>query len=194
VNLLYLPGRRRLLQALIGSLLLHLAVLIFPLAPAAVPRAYPPPLSVLLPNSADNRIVHLEREPPLPVSEQRRADPEARIVELTPAPKDSSNRREPTVFLPVSALSVKPRLLNPDWLDEAWTLPPQASGRVTVSIEIDENGGIHDVYAENAASELADWIVPRIRERAKFSPGERGGVPVPSRVRVELDLQALSGK
>lgn len=159
---------------------------------------YPPLLRVELVSP------HVERSSdhiPMPKDESReRAEADrfaaspSPIVELTPIPKRKETPQPlsaPTIFLPTSALSVKPRLLNPEWMDVAERFPPQAGGMVSVQIDIDKHGRVVAAHVDGPPSEFADWISEELPTRARFSPGERDGVPVASTIRVRLSLDRL---
>lgn len=118
-------------------------------------------------------------------------------VELTPVPvpKDTPQLPHSPAYLPVEALTQKPELLNPDWLDEAWGLPSQASGEVTIKLLIDADGNVAQVVLEEGtSSELADWLRREIPKNVHFTPGRQGGIAVPSALRVRLKLGAIVGR
>lgn len=97
-------------------------------------------------------------------------------------------------YFALSSLSVRPQLLNPEFLDElAWRLPVRARGAVALAIEIDAFGHVDAIEIESGAagSEVAEWMVELIRNKARFAPGEIGDFPVPSRMRIYLDLREV---
>lgn len=158
---------------------------------------YPPPLKVELVTrhaepSSDR--LPLPEEIGVGATTDQQAEPQPQIVELTPIPlrkKKAQPDPAPPAFLPTSALSVKPRLLNPEWMDVAERFPAQAGGVVSVRIDIDKHGQVVAAHVDGPPSEFADWISEELPKQAKFSPGERDGVPVASTIRVRLSLDRL---
>lgn len=194
--------RDPLARALLASALLHVLLISLPFSTLRpFFRYYPPPLAVTLPQQPAP-VAPPPPVPPVPEPLQQTMDPlplrDSSIVELTPIPESpppAAELQSPLVFLPAAALTVRPKLLNPDWLDEvAWRLPVQVRGRAMLTIEIDAEGNVRNVLADGANSEFVEWLQQRVAEHARFSPGERDGVAVPSRVRVEVDLSSLGGR
>lgn len=185
-----------LVRAVICSLLAHILVLVVPLAERRDLQYHlPRPLIVSLPSSGPAQAVPLDRVEVAPVNSGPAHSSE--IAELTPVPVTVRERDVPrkqlgaSIFLPASALSKKPSLLNPEWLDEAWGLPVQAHGDVQLRVSIDRQGRVIKVESDSGSSEFFDWIREQLPKKARFSPGEKAGVPVDSILVIRLRLEPL---
>lgn len=188
-------GHRSLFLAMAVSCGIHLALLAFSPGAQTV-RAYPGPLWVNLPAQIDASLqadttLNLSRRQPVEITGTPSSKP-AEIVELTPAPAEARQFPRRRVYLSVGALTQKPELLNPEWLDEAWKLPSQASGEVVVKLLIGADGTVEQVLPEEGMStELADWLRLEMPKHVRFSPGQWQGLAVPSELRVKLKLGAI---
>lgn len=118
--------------------------------------------------------------------------PVPNIVELTPT-QEVEVVPQARVFISASALTRKPVLLNPEWLDHAaWRLPSQAAGEAVLTLLITRDGRLEDVLVEEGASpELASWLGRELLAEARFSPGYVRDMAVDSKIRVRLELGAL---
>ncbi len=189
-------GNCSLFAALAASCIIHLALFAFsPNFPAV--RRYPGLLRVDLPVQISSV---LPTDAALNLSLRQPAESTggpffkpAEIIELTPTPEEARQLSRSRVYLAVSALTQKPELLNPEWLDEAWKLPSQASGEVIVKLLIGADGTVEQVLPEEGMStELADWLRLEMPKNVRFSPGQWQGLAVPSELRVKLKLGTLA--
>ena len=122
------------------------------------------------------------------VTEITRPDP--KIVDLSVA-RAPDSEFEPVLYIPTEELTRKPEPLK-DWDELAWSLPPQAQGRVVLTIYISASGSVDNLeYASPIAHELQEWIRDVLLVGVPFSPGERDGKPVPTRLTLEFDLSAI---
>lgn len=188
---MYLPDHS-LFWALTVSAFVHTVLIVLPFGTVEL-RKYPSPLHVVLPKPVRSESTGPAREAltspvPSPQSLSKPSD----IVELTSPPDHLRLLAKTESGLPVSpAKTQKARLLNPEWLDEAWALPPQARGNVVVSLKIDASGQIESIEVEPGGAEFSDWIRDELPKRARFSPALQDGIPISSAVRVRLNLEPL---
>lgn len=181
---------RGLLLAMAVSACAHLVLVVLPFGTATL-RQYPPALQVFLPKPVLSENVGPVREE-LGMQSSPTPSKPSDIVELTPAPEIRRSPAKPESGLPASRdKTQKARLLNPEWFDEAWSLPPQARGNAIVSLDIDASGRIQAIEVEPGGSEFADWIREELPKRARFLPAQQDGIPVGSTVRIKLDLEPL---
>ncbi len=118
--------------------------------------------------------------------------PRQRIVELSAAPEINrlSGSAKP-IYFPASELTLRPKVLA-DWDELGWKLPPQAHGMVRVTVYISSSGKVDILEFENSiSSEIQEWVRDVLLTGTPFSPGERHGVPVPTRITFEFDLTPL---
>lgn len=187
-----------LFWALVVSALIHALLLVsgfgfddsrrypFPVVVTLVPREIPEAVR------SDEAVAH--EDAPAPELEQPSATSAAvpDVVELTPA-EEAKVVPQPRVFISAAALTRKPVLLNPEWLDHAaWRLPSQAAGEAVLTLLVTRDGRVEDVLVEEHASpELASWLGRELRAQARFSPGYIRDMAVDSRIRIRLELGAL---
>ena len=162
-------------------------------------RRYPPPVVVtLVPREIpeaipSDEVVAQEDAPALELEEPSATSAVVpNVVELTPTQADKVVP-QPRVFISAAALTRKPVLLNPEWLDHAaWRLPSQAAGEVVLTLLITRDGRVEDVLVEEDASpELASWLGRELLAEARFSPGYVRDMAVDSKIRIRLELGAL---
>jgi TonB family protein len=95
-------------------------------------------------------------------------------------------------YLPPKALSQPPEILSdlPESDPESSTIA--GSGRVIIVVFINERGAIDKLEVEQSSvnERLRDIAISRIRQ-AVFAPGEIDGIPVKSRVRIEVLFRPL---
>lgn len=97
----------------------------------------------------------------------------------------------PVVYVPSNELTRKPVPVG-DWDDLSWRLPPQAHGTVILTIYISSTGTVNRFeFGNPVSSELHEWISGLLMKGAPFMPGERQGIPVPTRMTIELDLSSM---
>ena len=115
------------------------------------------------------------------------------VVDLSSPQVQERVVAQPKAYVSAFALTKKPVFLNPDWLDEVvWRLPAQVSGHAAVTLYIDVNGKVTDVGIDDAASsEFAEWLIGELKGGAKFAPGYVGDVAVNSKLKLQLQLDAL---
>ena len=186
--------RQGILISLALSTAIHLALIALPLKYGLDPlKAYLPPLVVSLPSNLSDKDIE-----EAPLSAEHNASStfippiKQDIHEISPPPRLAQVPTSlPPVYLPAKELSLKPRLTI-DWDELSWRLPPQAHGSVSLTLYISSRGSVDRIeYAGPVSSELHEWIEHSLMKGTPFAPGERNGVPVASRMTVELDLSAL---
>lgn len=184
---------KRLAVCIAFSTAAHVAALLLPLR---TPRivAYPParPVVVTLPAKDIS-----QTQPTLPLLgyaatsdfEANRVQREA--IELAPLASEFNKGEAATVYLPANELTRKPRPLA-DWDALGWKLPPQAQGVVNVTIYVSATGEVDKLeFANSVSSEIQEWVRDVLIAGTRFSPGERNGLPVPSRTTIELELAPI---
>jgi hypothetical protein len=182
--------------ALFFSSVLHLVLISLPYQTSATPVSLPS-LIVSLPSLQPKQA----REEPIPVSagttpaEISSPGLDARIKELTPSQQNSTSQHHETphsVYFPASELTRKPRLLI-DLEELSWRLPPQAHGRVILTLYLSDKGEIDNIEFDGpVTSEIHDWIRDTLSKAPPFLPGERYGIPVASRLKIELILSGIT--
>lgn len=190
------PLPPRMTAALFFSSVLHLIFISLPFQTSATPVSLPS-LIVSLPALQPRQA----REEPIPVStstaqaEISLPGQDARIKELTPSRQTSTSPHHETshsAYFPVSELTRKPRLLI-DLEELSWRLPPQAHGMVILTLYLSDKGEIDNIEFDSpVTSEIHDWIRDTLSKSPPFSPGERYGMPVPSRLKIELILSGIT--
>lgn len=172
------------------SACVHAVLIALPFGTVAL-RKYPAPLHVSLPKPVLSDSAGPVREEQGAQASSTLSKP-SDIVELTTPPEPHRSLTNAESGLPAStATTQKARLLNPEWLDEAWSLPPQARGDAVVSLSIDAAGRVEAIDVEPGGSEFSDWIREELPKHARFSPALRDGIPVESTIRIRLNLEAL---
>ncbi len=195
-------ARSRLLLALALSGLLHAAVVFLPylgkstretrLAPAA-PRPLPPVLDArLLGAGAPVRQVAAAGAAAA-AAPQDNPPPEQRVPgPPQPAPPQ---RAEGADLLPLAApvyyttdqLTRRPQPLNAAELDAPQIQPIVASGKIVLTLWINQFGAVADIAVENSElPELFTRTALATFKDLRFSPGERNGQPVATIMRIEV--------
>lgn len=115
-----------------------------------------------------------------------------KFVELTELPAKIVRREfNPPIYIPAKELSRKPQPLA-DWDSISWKLPPQAKGSVAVTAYISETGVVDRLeFPDSISSEMQEWIRDVLFAGTAFSPGERSGIPVPTRITFEFALSPI---
>lgn len=185
--------------ALVVSSLLHLTVLVSDLG-VDEDRRYPSFLAVtLLPGHLPDRLPRQKILAPetvpvfSPESLAVAKQPAAEKIELTPKPVDDEFIAQPKAFISAFALTKRPGLLNPEWLEgAAWRLPVRAEGEAVLTVSITRDGLVADVQVDDSASpEFASWLAGEFRAKARFSPGYVRDLAVDSKIRIRIELGAL---
>jgi outer membrane biosynthesis protein TonB len=173
------------------SLAFHFLLISLPFHPLVREVSPHPPLHATLTSVAvpvaDKRSSPVEKQE-AGAAEVTRPNPE--IVDLTAA-RAPGSAFEPGLYIPTGELTRKPEPLQ-DWDELAWRLPPQAHGRVVLTIYISASGAVDKLeYATPIANEFQEWIRDVLLAGIPFSPGERDGKPAPTRLTLQFDLSAI---
>ena len=124
--------------------------------------------------------------------QDEKSAPRDRIVELSTWPTKIVRRTSsPPLYIPANELSHKPQPLA-DWDSMSWKLPPQAKGSVVVTAYISATGTVDRLeFPDSVSSEMQEWIRDVLFAGTAFLPGERSGIPVPTRITFEFALSPI---
>ncbi|PWB55194.1 MAG: energy transducer TonB [Nitrosomonadales bacterium] len=197
----------KLALTLAASLLLHFA-LIFGLQIRAVPAAShagkviqarlaePPRVAAVAPPAPDTLTVQAQETPPLPLEEPASAETPAEAPPASAAAPERSASlpsievpliEDPTYY-PAKEVDVHPaalQIIQPSYPDEA--VRANAAGSVVLVLLLDESGKVQELSVEEASPPgMFEQSALDAFRHARFSPAQRNGRVVKSRVRIKV--------
>lgn len=176
------------------SLAVHAGFLTLPFhTPAIVAFPSPNILTVALPsNTVDSIQEELIQQNHPDEMKHQTIIPDPNLVELTPQHVERKSSKPPQpVYFPAAALTRKPIPLA-DWSEFGWRLPPQTQGIVSITVFISATGVIDRVeFPQSVSSEIQEWVRDTLFVGARFQPGERNGLPVPTRITYQFELAPI---
>lgn len=192
----YLSRKLRFAGALVLSVLAHLLVLLLPYACGGGDGGDPGPVGAV-----NVRILRVPAAAPdgfyLPGEAHESALLQTEPVSEFPGPVSAGQTRESGVghlpipgqaFFPPTLLSRKPVLLDNDPLESTPLYVLAPPGKLLLKLWIDDRGRVIEVETESTDLP-AEFAVAASEafSRARFSPGERGGLPVGTVLRIEVN-------
>lgn len=176
--------------ALVLSSALHAGLVAVPSGPLARDSgtfAHPPRLTVSLPQQEGAR--RSERPPAETVRAPRSAAPHPASGDAGPTSTLAES------YLPASRLDERPEVIDDIPIDPPSLRSHPEGGRAVLVLWVGEAGTVDKIDEEY--SNLAPAIAAEIRTnfyRARFRPGVIGGMATKSRMRVEVNVEALPGQ
>jgi hypothetical protein len=176
------------------SLAVHTGFLILPFhTPADVVFPAPYVLTVALPsNTVDSIQKELNQQIRPDEPKHQTITPDPNLVELTPQQVERKRSKgSPPVYFPAAELTRKPMPLA-DWNEFGWRLPPQTQGTVSLTVFISATGVVDRIeFPQSISSEIQEWVRDTLFVGARFQPGERNGLPVPTRITYQFELAPI---
>lgn len=176
------------------SLAIHAGFLMLPFhAPANITFPAPYLLKVVLPsNTVASTRAELNKPKLLDETKHQTVTVDPNLVELTPPQIEKrSSKAAPPVYFPATELTRKPMPLT-DWTEFGWRLPPQTQGIVFITVFISATGVVDRVeFPQSVSSEIQEWVRDTLIVGARFQPGERNGLPVPTRITYQFELAPI---